>query len=75
METKNDLITKFMWFMYNRWNQQESVGIFGDNIGQHIYFKYIELVNERNMDILYWYSTLDKTSRMQLINRVEQCYD
>lgn len=75
METKNDLITKFMWFMYNRWNQQESVAIFGDNLGQHIYFKYIELVNERNMDILYWYSTLDKTSRMQLINRVEQCYD
>lgn len=40
-------VTKFMWYMCNRWNLDEARFLFGDNLGAHIYQKKLHLQEKK----------------------------
>lgn len=69
MKTKQNVVTLFMWYMYNKWSLEESVLLFGANLGAHIYQKYLN----RN-DKLYWYRELDDVCRTKVVNRAIEIY-
>lgn len=74
METKkSNVVTLFVWYMYNKWSLEESIRVFGENLGLHIYEKK-DHMHEMGYDILYWYGTLDETCRQKLVNRAIEIY-
>ena len=62
-------VTKFMFYVFNKWNLSEAKAIFGDNLGTHIYAKYINC-----SDILLWYSELDNECKQKLVDRANEIY-
>lgn len=69
---KNNDIECFMYYMYNRWSLSESKHVFGDDLGTHIYGKWVKLTSHH--DTLYWYGELDKDCRNKLANRAKELY-
>ena len=70
---KSNEVTKFMWYMYNRWGLEEAVRLFGENLGLHIFNKKINM-HDKGYDILYWYGDLDETCRQKLVDRANEIY-
>lgn len=66
-------VTDFMYYMYNRWSLDESKMLFGDNLGQHIYDKWLHHKQGSGGD-LYWYSELDRDCRNKLVARAVEVY-
>lgn len=62
-------VTKFMWYMYNKWSIQEATLLFGESLGKHIYCKRLE-----HDEILKWYSSLDIECRDRIVNRAKEIY-
>lgn len=74
METKkSNEVTKFMWYMCNRWNLDEARFLFGDNLGAHIYQKKLHLQGIGH-DTLYWYGELDNNCRQKIVDRANEIY-
>jgi len=71
---KNNDIECFMYYMYNRWSMTESKHIFGDDLGLHIYNKWLEK-QEYSHDVnISWYGDLDKTCRNKVLERAKELY-
>ena len=66
-------VTNFMLYIYNRWSQSEAVRVFGDNLGLHIWNKWINS-REKGIDTLYWYSELDSDCRDKIVYRANEVY-
>lgn len=63
-------VTRFMWYMYNHWSHNEAVALFGRNLGEHIYNKYLECG-----DTLLWYAELDGDCRQTIVDRANATYE
>lgn len=63
-------VTKFMWYMFNVWNEIEAKRLFGENLGMHIYKKW----QDNRRDSLYWYALLDNDCRKTLVDRSNEYY-
>ena len=62
-----------MYYIFNRWSEAESVRIYGTNLGQHIWKKYIEY-QERHLGELRFYAELDNVCRQKLVDRADELY-
>ena len=74
-ENGHNTVTFFMWYMYNKWSLEESKRIYGDNLGEHIYNKWVEVVGSCNGDNLRFYANLDTKSRNLLVQRALDVYN
>ena len=62
-------VTKFMFYIYNKWNEYEAEKIFGKDLGKHIWNKWIN-----RSDSLRWYSELDNECKQKLVDRANEIY-
>lgn len=62
----------FMYYMCNKWSLSEAKHVFGNDLGTHIYAKWVELTSRH--DTLYWYGELDKNCRNKLADRAIEIY-
>lgn len=72
MNKNDNEVTNFMYYMYNVWNKIEAVNLFGENLGEHIYDKW--LMTGRDKDLLF-YSMLDNECRQTLVDRANEYYN
>lgn len=63
-------VTNFMWYMFNKWTPYEAQTVFGENLGLHIYNKWVESKNT-----LYWYANLDNKCRQMVVDRANELYN
>ena len=71
MKDKENPVTCFMWYVFNRWNESEAKQLFGEDLGAHIYGKYLERGYGKE---LLWYSDLDTECRAKLVQRALEIY-
>jgi hypothetical protein len=64
----------FMYYMYNRWNLNESKKLFGESLGDHIYTKWTEKIEYSIDRTMSWYGDLDKKCRDKLLERAKEIY-
>lgn len=70
MERRADgVVTYFMWYMFNKWSHEESIYIFGENLGEHIWNKYTD-----SRDKLEFYGSIDNGCRSMLVKRAMEIY-
>jgi len=62
-----------MYYLFNRWSEAEAVRIYGDNLGHHIWKKYIDYMN-RQLGELRFYAELDNVCRQKLVDRADELY-
>ena len=65
-------VTAFMLYIYNKWCIGESKKVFGNNLGEHIFTKYLHHRNGNGE--LFWYSELDNVCRRKLVVRAIEFY-
>ena len=58
-----------MYYMFNVWCLDEAIKIFGDNLGRHIFGKFID-----RDDTLRFYSELDNECRAKIVERADAYY-
>lgn len=63
----------FMYYMYNKWCLEESISLFGENLGKHIFNKWCDLSNTSDQTML-WYGELDKVCRNKVYERALSVY-
>ena len=63
------VVTWFMWYLFNKFDKDEAIRVFGDNLGRHIYGKFCNTKND-----LYFYSELDNDCRKKLVERAIELY-
>ena len=63
-------VTNFMLYMFNKWNESESVKLFGENLGHYIWNKYTNNYSDK----LYFYAELDNECRQKLVDRANEIY-
>lgn len=68
---KNNEVTNFMLYVYNKWGINEAHLLFGKNLGDHIFGKWIE----HRSDQLYWYAELDESCRQKIVDRANELYN
>ena len=66
------IVDLFFKYMYNVWDYYECIEIFGDDLGEHIWDKW---VNYFHQDCLELWGGLDAHLQEQLINRIMKAYD
>jgi hypothetical protein len=62
-------VEAFGYYMYNKWNSYEATVVFGENLGSHIFDKWIN-----NRDVMMFFMNLDNECRKKLVERAEQFY-
>lgn len=67
-------VTRFMWYMFNKWCKNEAIRIFGENLGNHIWDKWSEIIRFGCGDNLYFYAQLDNDCRQKLVDRANEVY-
>lgn len=68
----NNQVTNFMYYMYNCWNRTEAIDLFGKDLGDHIYNKWLH--HRNGLGDLYWYSELDNECRSKIVERADATY-
>jgi len=68
---KNNEVTNFMYYLYNKWNIYEAKRLFGLDLGAHIWKKYLECGSA----VLYWYGELDSECKQKLVDRANEIYN
>ena len=68
---KNNEVTNFLLYVYNKWSINEAHLLFGKNLGDHIFGKWIE----HRSDQLYWYAELDTECRQKIVDRANELYN
>lgn len=63
-------VTNFMYYMYNVWNKEEAINLFGEWLGKHIYSKWCDLHDKE----LIFYASLDNECRQKLVDRANEYY-
>lgn len=74
MKTNNE-VTNFMYYMYNKWCIGEAKKVFGNNLGEHIFSKWVHHINVTQLGDLYWYSELDNECRRKIVDRANELYN
>ena len=71
---KNNDVDNFMYYLYNQWCIEEAVLVFGENLGRHIFRKWVQadVTSDRS---LYWYSNLDTECRQKIVDRANKLYN
>lgn len=64
-------VTNFMYYVYNRWSEEESKHIFGEDLGNHIFKKWQKQGYGKE---LLWYSELDRECKDKLVARANELY-
>lgn len=72
MNEQVNQVTAFMLYMFNKWCIGEAKKVFGDNLGEHVFKKWVDLHCE--MGTLYWYAELDKRCRKKIVERAIELY-
>lgn len=67
----NQPILSFFMYMYNRWNFDESVEIFGENLGTHIFNKWVYA----RRDVGVFFTDLDTECQLKLQERAFSMYN
>ena len=67
-------IKNFGYYLFNRWCLEESVKLFGENLGNHIWQKWHSVVREGCGDQLFWYMNLDANCQKMLSDRANELY-
>lgn len=71
---KNNEVTNFMYYVFNKWCEKEAVLVFGENLGKHIFKKWLSC-RKIGVDQLYWYSELDESCRQKIVDRANELYN
>ena len=66
----NNQVTNFMYYMYNKWSLDESIRVFGEDLGDHIYCKWLN-----RQDNLQWYGELDNNCKQKLVDVADKIYN
>lgn len=71
MDTKDSrkAVENFMYYMYNKWSEDESHAVFGKVMGDHLWKKWCTASDE-----LRWYAYLDDENRNKIIERANEIY-
>lgn len=75
MGKKYNEVECFMYYMYNVWCLKESIMLFGERLGSHIFNKWAgkcEYSLDRTMS---WYGDLDKKCRDKIYERAIDFYN
>ena len=75
LEKVSNCVDNFMYYMCNRWCHEEAVRLFGENLGNHIWEKWVDIVRFGCGDQLTFYANIDKECRKKLGNRANEIYD
>ena len=67
-------VTNFMYYMYNRWCIEESKMLFGENLGQHVFDKWVGKGEHTNDQTMSWYGELDTGLQNKLVARANELY-
>lgn len=70
----NNEVTNFMLYVYNKWSKEESVRLFGNDLGIHIFNKWV-WCRENGGDQLEWYAILDNDCRRKIVDRANELYN
>lgn len=68
---KNNEVTNFMYYIYNKWGITEAKHLFGESLGEHIFNKYLNYMPH----VLEWYAELDSESKQKLVDRANEMYN
>lgn len=67
------IVDWLMFYVFNKWCEEESKLIFGANLGKHIFDKWC-WYRENGGDQLEWYANLDESCRDKLVERAVEHY-
>lgn len=73
MNDNANVVTCFMWYVFNAWNKKEALSLFGENLGKHIFDKWL-YYKVNNLGELSWYSELDSHCREIIVERAKELY-
>lgn len=62
-------VTIFMLYMFNMWSERECKRLFGEDLGDHIWSKYLD-----QRDKLKFYADIDDKCRQKLVDRANEAY-
>lgn len=65
-------VTNFMYYMYNKWDKEECINLFGEMLGNHIFAKWVHY--NGNLGELRFYAELDGSIRQRLVDRANELY-
>lgn len=65
----HNLVTYFAWYMFNKWSLDEAKLVFGNDLGEHIWGKWNDVVRLGDGDQLRFYCNLDTVCRNKLVQR------
>ena len=74
-EKGHNIVTYFMWYMFNKWCLDEAKLIFGNSLGEHIWEKWCDRVFTGDGDQLRFYGNLDTVCRNKLVARALEFYN
>ena len=63
-------IQNYMYYIFNRWSADEACLVFGNELGTHIFCKWLQM-----RDGLRLFGYFDKECKKKLVNRVNEIYD
>lgn len=66
-------VTNFMYYIFNRWSEQEAINLYGEALGRHIWGKYVDYI-ERNLGELRFYAELDVRCKNIIVERADEIY-
>jgi hypothetical protein len=70
---KKDVLN-FMYYLLNKWCEDECNLLFGESLGEHIYKKYVYCLQE-GFGHLLWFSALDNECKCKIIERANEIYN
>ena len=71
----NNEVTNFVYYIFNKWCIEEAKKVFGDNLGEHIFNKWVHHRKDTGLGDLYWYSELDNECRRKIVDRANELYN
>ena len=72
---KNNEVTNFMFYIYNKWSKEESVRLFGNDLGNHIFNQWVGKHEYSNDITMSWYADLDNGCRRKIVDRANELYN
>lgn len=72
MNTKDfiDAFSYFSRYMFNVWSEKEAIAIFGQQLGEYLYAKWLQY----DEDALKWFDHLDFDNERKIIERAMTYY-
>ena len=71
----NNEVTNFLFYIYNKWSKEESVRLFGNDLGNHIFNKWVGKHEYSNDITMSWYTDLDNSCRRKIVDRANELYN